>query len=77
MRTAEEVLKPFETYVKHSGVPIYLQESVIEAMKQYASEALDRLDVFLAMQEDVAHGQEGKTITAIRAELHGIQSELK
>ena len=38
MKTAEEILKRYETYVKHSDVPIFLKRNVLEAMEIYASQ---------------------------------------
>lgn len=38
MKTAEEILKRYETYVKHSYVPIFLEKNVLTAMEEYASQ---------------------------------------
>ncbi len=35
--TIEDVLKRYETYVKHSDVPIFLKDNVIAAMTEWAS----------------------------------------
>lgn len=41
MRKAEDILRPYETYVKHSNVPIYLQETVLEAIRTAQREAVE------------------------------------
>ena len=36
--TPEEILLKYETYVSHSGTPIFLKENVLLAMKEYAQQ---------------------------------------
>lgn len=52
--TAEAVIKQYETYVSHSGNPIFLKENVIKAIHEYASlvSASDKKEI-AQLKEDV------------------------
>ncbi len=35
MKTAEDILYHYESFVKHSDIPIFLKENVLKAMEEF------------------------------------------
>lgn len=55
MKTPDDIISLYETYVKHSDVPIFLSESVKAAMKEYAKQWVEQV---VKEMSDSPHGND-------------------